>query len=534
MTSKFYKIYLSLIIACGLTTSAQANNLSITNVGLASRDPGTKTLVVQFDVAWNNSWRNKINHDAIWLTVRLNNTADVITNKRLCKISTSGLNPTGSSLGTANNLEFYVPSSDQKGALLRRSSNGNVVDVSTKGAQLTIDYSSCGFSDTDSVSVSVFGLEMVLIPQGSFYAGDGVSTAALNNSSGGPLYINSENAIPISYPSNGNPSESKSGDNVTIPVTFPKGYNAFYAMKYKITQDQWVEFVNSLGSAAARAHRDITDNNHKNSDSVVLRNTVSCVGSTLSCSTSPIESPTALRPSRPVSFLSWMDLAAFLDWDALRPMTELEYEKMARGPLMPVPGEYAWGTADIVAATTISGNEDGTETISDLNANANFNNTTLTGGDNSPGGLSVNQSGPIRSGIFAATATSRITAGASYYGVMDLSGNLKERVVTIGNTAGLSFDAKHGDGILTGFSTDGKPLATITGFEGNANIANWPGLDSTPGHGVIGASGSGFRGGSWSDTSSLLRVSDRAEAALTSTAATGSFGGRGVRSYDGN
>ena len=526
MTLKLYKIVLILSVACVLTTSAQANNLSITNVGMVSRDPGTKSLVVQFDVSWDNSWHNKINHDAVWLTVRLNNIQDTITNKKLCQISASGLNPVGSSLGTANNMEFYVPA-DKKGAFLRRSSNGNVSNISVQKAQLTINYDSCGFSDTDQVYVSVFGLEMVFVPQGDFYAGDyDTSTASLDtgSASNNPWHIISENPIPVTNPtsggyryvSNNNPGEYPTGASFNVPITFPKGFGPFYAMKYEITEGQWVEFVNSLGSAAARSNRDITDNNHKNSDAVIDRNTISCSGTPLVCST--------LRPSRPVSFLSWMDLAAFLDWDALRPMTELEFEKMARGPILPVQGEYAWGSRDITAAANISGTEDGTETITDPNANANFNNTVFTTGDGAPSGIAVSQSGPLREGIFASTSTNRVTAGASYYGVMDLSGNIKERVVTIGNSAGLVFDGQEGDGLLT----------TMTGFEGNANITNWPGFDSTPGHGVDGANGSGFRGGSWSDNNNLLRTSDRSEAALTSTAATASFGGRGVRTYDGN
>jgi hypothetical protein len=210
-----------------------------------------------------------------------------------------------------------------------------------------------------------------------------------------------------------------------------------------------------------------------------------------------------------------------LDWAALRPMTELEFEKLSRGPGLPLKGEYAWGSTDITPATNISGPEDGTETITDPNANANYGNTTLNGGDSSQGPQS--QIGPLRVGIFASTSTNRITAGATYYGVLDISGNLKERVVTIGNASGLAFDGQNGNGLLT----------SAVGFEGNANMAHWPGLDGTAGNGVTGAAGSGFRGGSWSDSSGLLNVSDRSEAALTSTQATGSFGGRGVRTYDG-
>lgn len=41
--------------------------------------------------------------------------------------------------------------------------------------------------------------------------------------------------------------------------------------------------------------------------------------------------------------LSWMDGAVLADWAALRPFTELEFEKAARGPVVPVADEFAWG-----------------------------------------------------------------------------------------------------------------------------------------------------------------------------------------------
>lgn len=520
MISKIYKTAVVLSVAMLMAANAQANNLSIENVSLGSRNPSTKSLVVTFDVSWDNSWRNKINHDAVWLTVRLNNTQDSITNKKLCTITNAGLNPSGSSVGTDTALELYVPS-DKRGAFLRKASSSSVSNIATDSVQLTIDYNSCGFSDSDQVFASVFGLEMVLIPEGSFYAGDdNTSTAALNQGSADsdPWSIISENALPVSnsaanayrYVSAGNSGEAVTGATFSIPSAFPKGYGSFYVMKYELTEGQWVEFVNSLGSVAARANRDITDASHKNSDSVTARNTISCSGSPLTCSSD--------RPSRPVSFLSWMDVAAFLDWNALRPITELEFEKIARGPSLAIGGEFAWGTTAITAAATISGDEDGSETISDSGANANYNNAVFSGGDSLNG--AEHQQGPLRSGVFASSTADRITSGASYYGVMELSGNLKERVVTIGNAYGLAFDGSHGDGVLT----------SMTSFEGNANQSNWPGLSSTAGEGVVGALGTGFRGGSWADAAENLRVSDRSEAALTSTDAANSFGGRGVRS----
>jgi len=524
MILKLQKISLFLIAASLISTTASANNLSIKNVSLGSRDPGTKTLVVKFDVNWNNSWHNKINHDAVWLTIRLNNTQDTITDKKLCRISSAGLNPAGSSVGTDTSLELYVPA-DKNGAFLRRSENGNVKNISTTSAQITIDYSTCGFTDNDQVYASVYGLEMVYVPEGSFYAGDfNTSNASLNQGSAdsNPWHVISENAIPVSnqsssgyrYVSASNTGEFATGASFSIPASFPKGYKSFYVMKYEITEGQWVEFVNSLGSAAARANRDITDNNHKNSDAVIARNTVSCSGSPLSCMTE--------RPYRAVTFLNWMDLSAFLAWSALRPLTELEFEKIARGPILPVKGEFSWGTTDIIPGSSISGDEDGTETVLDPSANANYGNTTFNGGDANQGPQFKN--GSLRIGIFALPSSDRQSSGAAYYGVMDLSGNVKERVVTIGNSSGLAFNGQQGDGSLT----------VAAGFEGNANVEHWPGYDATSGRGVTSAIGSGFRGGSWADSSDFLRISDRTEAALTEVNATSTFGGRGARTYDGN
>jgi hypothetical protein len=142
----------------------------------------------------------------------------------------------------------------------------------------------------------------------------------------------------------------------------------------------------------------------------------------------------------------------------------------------------------------------------------NFNNTTLSGGD---AGNGVDyEKGPIRNGIFATSSSSRENSGAGYYGAYELSGNLKERTITIGNSIGLSFTGLHGDGLLL----------SSTGNEGNADVAGWPGAD---------AIGSGLKGGAWDDTSSAkLKISDRSEAAFSTAVSYPGYGGRGVRTYE--
>ncbi len=503
---------------------SSANNLSVSNVSLGVRDISTNTVVVNFDVSLENSWRNKINHDAVWLTVRLYDPNSSPIHKKLCSMTASGVNPTGFTAGTLSDLELYVPS-DKAGAFLRRSQNASPGNVSSQNIQVSIDYSSCGFNSSDQIVASVMGIEMVYIPQGAFYAGDnGSSVASLDQGSSDPdpWYINSESSISVTnavsngfrYVSGSNAGENATGSSFSVPAAFPKGYSAFYVMKYEVTESQWVEFINSLPSAAARSNHDLTDGTHKNSDTVVTRNTLACSGSPAVCSTQ--------RPSRAVSYLSWMDLSAFLDWAALRPMSELEFEKIARGPVLPVNGEYAWGSTDSIAASMLSGaEEDGSETVTTTGANAHYNDTPLSGGDSS---LGVEyQKGPLLAGIFSNSSSSRVSSGAGYYGVMDLSGNLKEWIVTIGNATGRNFSAVHGNG----------SLSVDPGYEGYADAANWPGLNAVTTRGVTGATGSGLRGGSWVDIADRLRISDRFEAALETTQALNTYGGRGVRTYDG-
>jgi formylglycine-generating enzyme required for sulfatase activity len=525
------KIVVLLFVAClSFASVCHANNLTISNVGFDSRDPANDKVVIKFDVSWENSWKSKINHDAAWLTFRLYSSVSP-TVKTLCNLSTSGLNPDGTTTGlmtngslttTNSNIELYVPA-DKKGVFIRPTAYGSHATLSSTKVEVTLDYASCGFADNDNVYAGVNGLEMVFVPEGAFYAGDqAVSTASLmqGSSDSDPWYIADQGPLSVSNPasngyryvSNGNTNEEATGASFTVPATFPNGYNGFYAMKYEITEGQWVEFINSL-SAEARSNHDLTDGTHKNSDSVTKRNTISCSGATLSCTTS--------RPNRPVSFLTWMDLAAFLDWAALRPMTELEFEKMARGPVYPVKGEYVWGTTNIAAAVSLSGvSEDGTETVTNA-ANAHYSNVTLSGGD-SANGADYTQ-GPLRAGIFSEPDSIRETAGSSYYGALDMAGNLRERVVTIGNSTARLFTGSEGDGILS----------TESGYEGNANESDWPGMDAVAARGITGAFGSGLKGGGWDDAADRLRISDRNDAANGLTGSASNAGGRGVKTYDG-
>jgi len=377
----------------------------------------------------------------------------------------------------------------------------------------------------------------VYIPQGPFYVGDGVSVASLRKFSSNvdPWFIESEGTITTTatsagsywYSSTGASGESAAGSIFTIDAGFPKGYAAFYVMKYPVTEGQWVEFFNGI-SSSGKTNRDITASNAtyggKGTDNVIKRNTVSWSGS---------GDATTSREDRAMSYLGWVDLAAYLDWVGLRPMSELEYEKIARGPLDSVPGEYAWGSsANLTAGVTFSGSpEDGNEAFTSANlANANFGSTTFQGGDVYLG--AQYSQGPVRPGIFATSSSSRERAGAGYYGVMDLTGNLYEMTVTIGNTFGTTYYAMQGDGSINN-DTDGAGFARQLGWAGTGASVN----ESIGIYGVQTSAGAGLRDGAWNSASQRLRISDRTNAsAALGGKGTGAVnrtfdrGGRGVRS----
>ncbi|VAX34884.1 hypothetical protein MNBD_UNCLBAC01-1523 [hydrothermal vent metagenome] len=512
--NKFLKIILMFSFLI-ISKDVFANNLSITNFAVYSTDIASNQITFTSDVSWNNAWRNTINYDAVWVFMKYSTDAGVTW--KHASMSTSGTNPDGFNI--PSNFEIIVPS-DKKGFFLQKT-DLNSGDVTSTGLRFIWDYGQDGLSDITAMAANtvnkIFGVEMVYIPQGAFYAGDGASSSGFRFKQGSadddPWYIQNENAITTTsgagdgyyYQNTGASGENATNSVFLIPSSFPKGYQASYVMKYELTEGQWVSFFNTL-SSLAKSNRDITgvSQGAKNSDGIVNRNTVSWDSSNM------FSDASSSRVDRPVSYISWPDLLAYADWAALRPITEFEYEKAARGKdVTSVVDEYAWGTtsSNVVGASEITpdSDENGTEKISDGAANLNRNTLSWSSGDGRSGGVAEAQKGPLRAGIFATNATTRISSGAGYYGNMELSGNLHEMIVTVGRAQGRQFLGTHGDG----------SLATLSGYEGNATNIDWPGINTTDSsRGVTGTVGSGYRGGDFQSTSlRYFQISTRTYAA---------------------
>lgn len=464
------KKQITFFFALIFTALLSANNISVTNISLTGQNTTSGTTLVQFDISWENSWRISVapnNWDAAWVFVKYRTGSG---NWNHATLNTTGHTaPTGSTV---------APSSDGMGAFIYRSYDGSGT-FSLTDVELSWNYSTNGVGNSDVVDVQVFAIEMVYVPLGAFSLGSGGTESGAfykYPTTTDPYPVENENEINVGstagnlyYPNTSTYSGDQTG---TIAAGFPKGYNAFYCMKYEISQQDYVDFLNSLTTTQAT---------NRYPGKTTERHGITVSGNIYSTT----------LPYVACNWLSWADVAAYMDWSGLRPMTELEFEKACRGTAAAVPNEYAWGSTNITPATGISNAGASNETATNSGANVCYNSLTI---------------GPLRAGSFATSSSTRETSGATYYGIMEMSGNLYERVVTVGNATGRGFNGTQGNGVLTS--------------EGKADQSGWPGTN---------ALGAGFRGGDWFNGAEFARIADRFIAASTSDVRDYYFGGRGIR-----
>ena len=395
----------------------------------------------------------------------------------------------------SNNISFYV-----NGSLIGSATNAISKPTTRTNVRIGTDVS--GTSFTGYID------DFRFIKGSAIYTGNFTPPASALGMGPADYYsVGSENQLTLGGNSGSNlfyrfPNVSTANDfdasnTQTLAAAYPKGYNGFYAMKYQIGQNQWLEFFNSLSSIQKSA-RDLTDANGKNSDAIAYRNNLNWTSgnATLNSST---------HGAVACNYLSWMDGLAYTDWTGLRPMSELEYEKASRGTVAAQNAETATGIfcpsrGPMTQATGLSNSGATNEAASNATANAAFGNHASV-------------QGPMRLGAFANASSNRSSAGASFYGIMELSGNLWEQVVSMGNTDGRNFTPAHGNGNLTS--------------AGHANVSAWPGYVSTAN---TGATGSSRRGGSWEDLADRMRTSDRLQANTAVSTRTRTNGFRALRS----
>lgn len=479
-----------------LATGMFANNIEVTNISLTGQNTTDNHTLVQFDLSWENSWRlssGPANYDGAWVFIKFKENSGNWEHGTINYVDGTAAGD-GHTEATGSTIQT---TSDGIGVFVHRDADGNG-DVNFSSIQLRWNYGVDFVADESIVDVQVFAIEMVFIPQGNYPLGSTSSGSEINH-----FYTNtgvfgfrttynitSENPITISSATNELYYDAEGDQLGPIPADFPKGFAAFWSMKYEISEDQWICFFNSLTETQKIAH-DITDATHKNSDTEVSRNTIAYTSG----------NATSSAPSRACSYLSYEDNAAYYDWIGLRFMTELEFEKAAKGPVHTLNMLASGGTSAYDQVYTIT--NDGMENANISNPGESITNLNYS---------STAPSGPMRVGIFASSAINptRIETGGSYYGVMELSGNLYERLIGIGSPVNRTYTGLHGNGEILN--------------NGDHNVSGWPAVGS---EGAI-----SYRGGSYFNSIEFCLIADRFDGSNLGSITNNRIGARGVRSAE--
>ncbi len=431
-----------------------------------------------FTVKWNNAWNTPKNHDAAWIFLKFIRPG---TQSRHAFVAKDGVKIITDHTAKKSRYDVTI-SNDQTGFFIWPGDRyrGNVHLT----IRVNIDKIKTGtISANTGITLNGYGLEMVHIPAGSFYEGEPDSALArqfhcfyLADAEGNHAGLfemkNEESEIPIGKNSlHYSASEPQyQGDmKGTISKDFPKGVRSFYCMKYELNQAQYAAFLNALSP-----QQNTVLSNIGGSMYYQQRGSIKFDGASYK----------AEFPNRPCNFISWDDAMAYADWAALRPMTEFEFTKAARGTAKPAAASFPWGT---------------------------ISKEKIQRGVNTSGNL-VFMNGLDESGL---NDTNLEEYAASFYWVMDLAGSLWERVITVGDEKGRQFTGIHGDGQLSNY--------------GIANVINWPLGNNETG-------GFGFRGGgfythdrSYHEFNPFSPVSYRMYGAWSGGARVESYGSRFVR-----
>jgi formylglycine-generating enzyme required for sulfatase activity len=492
------KQFYLIIVGCLLFFSqASANNLVIS--GTPSYSDGTK--ILRFNIQWDNSWSinsGPANWDGVWVFVKRQNCSGT-NNWVHQKLSTTSADHVAKLANNSVSTDVQIDAvADGMGVFIRRIGTNVVGNVPVQTVYLKLDGSATGTNPSSTMTAAdnfeVLGLEMVYVPQGPFYAGDGRNPNTSNFSNGTattPYLVDASKQASGAGQATNYTNNVSYGSPVPLPASFPLGYNGFYCMKYEATVGIFVEFLNALTYDQQTAIlQEAGVSNLPNilnawfdypNQSWAWFNRVSTVG--VYNTVPAIFTAPYLHVAE--GGIVWRSMTAFLDWSGLRPMTEFEFEKACRGSNTVTPG-----SAPVAIAAVANEYPWGTTTVNNAQLGSDYSVTSALGTNvEGPAFYGGWDGSAMRPGAFAKSNTNRTQSGATYYGIMDMAGNVWEQCVGGGGYDLSGFTTANGDGAIS--ST------------GRANVAGWPANGGT-------ASGTIIRGG-WYNLGSVnyMQTSDR-------------------------
>lgn len=289
-----------------------------------------------------------------------------------------------------------------------------------------------------------------------------------------------------------------------LPALWPNGYKGFYAMKYEISQEQYASFLNKLNyqqqnnildgrlDAMKEGEYIFGDRSHADArNGIILATKITGMPAVFACNLNPEDGADQETDGQNLAcnYMNIADMLAYADWACLRPLSEMEYEKMCRRlyPEMPVKGEYAWHTAEIMQQQLSDLQNPGTPGEKGVNGNANYGNVLA---------------GPVRVGAFADNGKGRVKSGDSFWGVAELSGNLAEMYYNVNNTGLQVLAEEKGSGTAVAGHDTSHGDGSIDGTKGTYNGAKTKYWSET-------AAAIALRGGSYISAKEELQVSDR-------------------------
>ncbi|NTW32539.1 MAG: hypothetical protein HGB12_07940 [Bacteroidetes bacterium] len=547
--SKTKKVIIGVLLSCffcfGMSNYVRSNNVQVTNVVLAD---STITLNIQWDNSWRNTStaNSTMNYDGVWVFVKYRDACDRTsaypssfshvwlkndTSKHT--VHNSVLKQMGTSI-----IPYITGTQRAMGIFLYRKNDGSGTFPLTGNTQVTLIWDQTAQGTVGGAwDVRAYAVEMVYIPGGTFRIGSGnptfVSTSTINSSNYSsnvtglvPYTVSTENTTIALNPSPAmNPGLdlfTRTGATAagTIDAGFPKGYDPFWVMRYEVSQGQYCDFLNSLDRLEQ------TMNIYQGGQyGVAVTATPDAYRwvmytSTTSTPWAPVNRQ-YIRPTpsflanKPITFgcdannngtldeandgqntacnylytgsYPGILLRKYLNWTALRPMTDWEYEKICRGQTAQVAtqaNELVWGT---------DGSAGGRNPSTGI-SNANLNNEAPVPTPCSVQGEYIGNNataGPLRVGstLTNSAGCTRTSTGSSYYGVSDMAGNLWEYVWSFGSNGPLTgfypltsdpaakpwlTRTSNGNGIVNSNGDYGYPITLPSGWgQQRSNTAGW-------------------------------------------------------------